>query len=184
MKSNIFNKILPLSLVLGSLAFAGIARAQCDCQPIALSVAMLNNIQPGMEVRDILNGANRGNFGWLTWNGDKSDRALLASLVPGGNVDLYTNPLNPNDHMIQAGDWVESKPGADDSRAVRRALNELETTVITVPVWDVSERQGRNIYYHIVGFANVQITGYRLFGQNRISAIFLGYTECGQVGTV
>ncbi len=176
-----YHQMLPLAMVLGGLTMATSALAQCDALPIALSATTLDNIQPGTEVTDILNGANRNNFGWLTWDGDKSDKALVASLAPGGNADLYVNPLGNGDNVLQAGDWVESKPGAADTREVRKALNELETTVITVPVWDTSERQGRNIYYHIVGFANVQITSYRLFGQNRISALFLGYTNCGIV---
>src|ERR1700685_3677325 len=95
MKTTIVSKILALLLVLGSLAYAGIAHAQCDCLPVALSESTLNNIPPGTEIRDILNGANRNNFDWLTWNDDKSDKALVASLAPGGNVDLYVNPENP-----------------------------------------------------------------------------------------
>jgi len=181
MKTSIYSKILALPLVIGSLAYAGSARAQCDLLPIALSANTLDNVQPGAEVRDILNGANRNNFGWLTWTGDESDKALVASLVPGGDSELYVNPLDPTDNVIQVGDWVESKPGPADTRAVRKALDVLETTVITVPVWDVSERVKGHIYYHISGFANVQITGYRLFRQNRISALYLGYTTCGGV---
>jgi hypothetical protein len=181
MKTSIYSKILALPLVIGSLAYAGSARAQCDLLPIALSANTLDNVQPGAEVSDILNGANRNNFGWLTWTGDESDKALVASLVPGGDSELYVNPLDPTDNVIQVGDWVESKPEPADTRAVRKALDVLETTVITVPVWDVSERVKGHIYYHISGFANVQITGYRLFRQNRISALYLGYTTCGGV---
>jgi hypothetical protein len=184
MKSTIVSKILALPLVLGSLAYAGIAHAQCDCLPVALSENTLNNIAPGTEIRDILNGAKRNNFGWLTWDGNKSDKALVASLAPGGNVDLYVNPENPSQNTIEVGDWVESKPGAADTKAVRQALNTLETMVVTVPVWDVSQKIGKSIYYHISGFANVQITGYRLGGhQNRISALFIDYTVCGGLGS-
>jgi len=181
MKTSIYTKILALPLILGSLTYAGIAQAQCDLQPIALSANIVANLQPGTEVRDILNGANRDNFGWLTWNGNQSDRTLVASLAPGGNSEDYINPENPGDNQIQVDDWVESKSGIVDERAVGRALKDLETTVISVPVWDVSQRVGRKIYYHIVGFANVQITDYRLFGRDRISAIFLGYTNCGTI---
>ena len=184
MKTSIYSKILALPLLVGSLAYAESAQAQCDLIPIALSEATLANIQPGTEIRDILDGANRDNFGWLTWTGDTSDRALVASLAPGGDVYLYTNPLDANDHDIQTGDWVESKPVVADTRAVRKALDVLETTVITVPVWDVSERVHGHTYYHITGFANMQITSYRLFGHNRISALFLGYTDCGAIITV
>jgi hypothetical protein len=183
MKSTIVSKILALPLVLGSLAYAGIAHAQCDCLPVALSESTLNNIAPGTEIRDILNGANRNNFGWLTWDGNKSDKALVASLAPGGNVDLYVNPFDPDQNTIEVGDWVESKPGAADTKAVRQALNTLETMVVTVPVWDASERHDGHIYYHISGFANVQITGYKLGGRNRISALFIDYTVCGGSGS-
>ena len=182
MKTKLLNKIVLLPLALGLFAFAGKAHAQCDLQPIALSEETVTNIQPGTEVRDILNGAGHRNFGWLTWNGDLSEQALLLSLQPGGDSSLYINPLTGNNEIIQAGDWVEGKPGVSDNKKIRQALTTLETGVITVPVWDVATVDHRHLYYHIAGFANVQITGYHLARGNRISAIYLGMTTCGYNG--
>jgi len=166
-------------LTAGVLMLAGVARAQCDAYPIALSAQTLANVQPGDIINDIYNGSQPGNFGWLTWAGSPSEPTLVDSLTPPSNSYTYVNPGNPNDHQLQAGDWVQGKPGVSNSKAVRNALDNLETMVITVPVWDVAQGQGGNTYYHIIAFANVQITDYRLPSQNRISALFLGYTTCG-----
>ena len=48
---------------------AGIARAQCALYPIALSAQTLQNVAPGTFIQNIYNGAQPGNFGWLTWAG-------------------------------------------------------------------------------------------------------------------
>jgi hypothetical protein len=61
---------------------------------------------------------------------------------------------------------------------VRGALDELKEMDIIVPVWDQAEGKGKNVEYHVVGYAQVRITDYRLPGQNRISVIFLGCVEC------
>jgi len=48
-------------------------------------VASLTGHQPGDTIADIFNGAQRGNFGWLTWAGGNGVPALIASLTPPGN---------------------------------------------------------------------------------------------------
>ena len=159
---------------------AGIARAQCELYPIALSAQTLQNIAPGTFIQNIYNGAQPGNFGWLTWAGSPSEPTLVASLTAPGNSDTYVNPANPSDNAVRVGDWVQGKPGVSNSKSVRNALDNLESIVITVPVWDVAQGQGHNTYYHIVAFADVQIISYRLPSQNQISAVFLGYANCGQ----
>jgi len=72
--------------VLLLLAAAQHARAaeQCELYPIALSAQQLSNAAPGM-VLDILNGAQPGNFGWLTWAGSPSEPTLVTSLTPPGD---------------------------------------------------------------------------------------------------
>jgi hypothetical protein len=56
--------------------------------------------------------------------------------------------------------------------------NDPEQWHADVPVWDEATGQGNNLKYRVVGFGRVQITDYRLPGQNRISAIFWGATTC------
>jgi len=159
---------------------AGIAHAQCELYPIALSAQTLQNVAPGTFVPNIFNGAQPGNFGWLTWAGSPSEPTLVASLTPPGNSYTYVNPANPSDNQVRVGDWVQGKPGVSNSKSVRNALDYLENGVITVPVWDVAQGQGNNGYYHVVAFADVQIISYQLPSQNRISVVFLGYESCGQ----
>lgn len=171
------------SMIAGCLMMANAALAQCDLYPIALSSQTLENVAPGAVINDILNGVQPGNFGWLTWAGSPSEPTLVNSLTGSGNSYTYVNPFDATDHQINAGDWVEGKPGVSNGAEVRNALNALETGVITVPIWDVSVSQGHNVLYRVVGFAEVQIINYHLPGQNRISVLFIGYSNCGQIGT-
>lgn len=164
-----------LGTLLGVLATAGAAQAQVsNVYPIAVSAAVVSNVTPGMVIMDIFNGAQHGNFGWLTWTGDNSESALVTSLTGSGNVSAFTNPDNFSDHDLSAGDWVLGKLGVSNSSSVRDALDTLEDSQIMVPVWDQVRGSGTTLAYHIVGFARVQIKGYRLPGQSRITVLFLG----------
>jgi hypothetical protein len=152
--------------------------AACDLYPIALSEDVLAGAQTGDILGDILNGDQPGNFGWLTWNGNNSTPALIASLTQPGNSHIYQNPDNPNDHVISIGDWVEGKPGVSNAKGVRNALDDLIGVEIVVPVWDITQGNGANAEYHVVAFAKVRLLDYDLPGQDMISVEFLGFTSC------
>jgi len=177
--SSILNQLS--ALVLGLLAFAGVARAQCDLYPIALSAQTLANVEPGTTITNIFNGSQPGNFGWLTWAGSPGEPVLVDSLTPPGDSLTYVDPFNPDNHQVLVGGWVQGKPGVSNSKKVRDALDNLESIVIIVPVWDQAQEQGNNTLYHVAGFASVQIVSYHLPSQNVISVTFLGFTSCGGV---
>ncbi|MGC8959621.1 MAG: hypothetical protein ACP5OO_07515, partial [Chloroflexia bacterium] len=128
---------------------------------------------------DILHGSGPGNFGWLTWTGDRSEGALARSLTPPGDSYTYIDPDDPSDHVVSVGDWGRGRPGVADSRAIREALDALMTRIVIVPVWDEATGQGANARYRVVGFAWVQLTAYHLPGRDRISAVFWGWAGCG-----
>jgi hypothetical protein len=153
-------------------------QAKGDLYPIALSQKSLQGIHVGDVVRDIFNGVQPGNFGWLTWAGSPSEPTLVTSLTPPGNSSTYINPLNHADHTVSVGDWVQGKPGVTDSIAVRRALNVLERIDIVVPVYDRALGSGNKSLYHVVAFARVRILSYHLPYENRITARFLGFENC------
>jgi hypothetical protein len=153
---------------------AGAAQAQTNVYPIAVSTNVVASANPGDVILDIFNGAGHGNFGWLTWNGDTTETNLIASLTGAGNVSAYINPDNPSDTNLVVGDFVLSRPSASNSIGVRDALDALEDSEIMLPVWDQVRGTGASTAYHIVGFARVQIKGYRLPSQNRITVLFLG----------
>jgi hypothetical protein len=132
----------------------------------------------GGIIRDIYNGVQPGNFGWLTWAGSPSEPTLVTSLTPPGNSSTYINPLNRNDHIVSVGDWVQGKPGVTNGDKVRKALDTLKTIDIVVPVWDRVRGRGNISLYRVTGFARVRITDYQLPKQNRISARFLGMVDC------
>lgn len=153
----------------------------CDLYPIALYSATVANAQPGQLLADILNGSGSGNFGWLRWDGDNSTPALVAALTPPGTSASYANPNDPADHFVTVGDWVRGRTGVSNAKQVRNALDSLiaGSAVLTLPVWDVSQGQGGNSQYRVSGFAQVRLRSYRLPGQNRISAEYVGAAVCG-----
>jgi hypothetical protein len=154
--------------------------AQCTYFPIALSQASLSNAVPGTILSNIWNGAQPGNFGWLSWTGDQGDPALATSLTLPGNSSTYVSPDNASDHELVVGDWVFGRTGVNNSANVRDALDALKNVTIVVPVWDQVHGKGSKATYHIVAFANVQIISYQLPSQNIITARFLGFTDCGK----
>lgn len=148
--------------------------AGCNLYPIALNVKTVAGKIPGQSLGDIYNGSQSGNFGWLTWAGSPSEPTLTTSLTPPGNSSTYVNPNNAADHVVSVGDWVHGKPGVSNGKSVRDALDVLKTIDIDVPIWDRATGSGNNTLYHVVGFAKVRITDYRLPNQNRITATYLG----------
>jgi hypothetical protein len=131
-------------------------------------------------IRDILNGSQAGNFGWLTWSGNPGVPKLIASLTPPGNSDSYCNPDNPRDRVISVGDWISGQPGVSNSKQLRDALSRLTTRDIVLPVWDQTRKHGANTDYHVSGFANVRILSYALQEHDRITVRFLGFVSCGE----
>jgi RHS repeat-associated protein len=150
----------------------------CKLYPIALSAQSLKGVAAGANINDIFNGAQPGNFGWLTWAGSPSVPTLIESLTAPGNSNTYVNPNNSSDHEVSVGDWVQGKPGVSNSSNVRAALDALKSIDITVPVWDTTQGNGNNASYHINAFARIRLLSYDLPGQNKISARFLEFTDC------
>jgi hypothetical protein len=151
----------------------------CDLYPIAVHKETLDGVAVGDIVPDIYNGAQPGNFGWLTWAGAPNVGDLANSLTPPGDSDSYVNPEDPNDHRVSVGDWLQGSPGVGNSKQVRLALDALKRLdEIIVPVWDAVEGSGNNALYRVVAFARVRLIDYNLPGENRISAQFLGFATC------
>jgi hypothetical protein len=82
---------------------------------------------------------------------------------------------------ISPGDWVAGKPGVSNSRGVRHALDRLLATEVILPVWDAVRGQGATAQYRVAAFAAIRLLDYRLGGQSRIRAQFLGLVDCGAV---
>jgi uncharacterized repeat protein (TIGR01451 family) len=150
----------------------------CELYPIALHANSLEGVAVGDIIQDIFNGAQPGNFGWLTWTGDNSIPSLVTSLTPPGDSNTYINARNLDDHTVSIGDWVQGRPGVANAILVRDALDRLRTIDIMVPVWDEVEGSGANTQYHVSNFALVRLSEYQLPGENRITVRFLGYAVC------
>jgi hypothetical protein len=114
----------------------------------------------------------------VTWTGDLTQSALVASLAAPGNSTNYVNPDNSSDHEINVGDWIVGRPGVLNSLDVRDALDNLHDVDIIVPVFDQVRGTEEAPAYRVSGFAKVRIIGYHLPHKNRISVLFLGFTDC------
>ncbi|PKO04434.1 MAG: hypothetical protein CVU41_16860 [Chloroflexi bacterium HGW-Chloroflexi-3] len=153
----------------------------CELYPIALSADSLTSVGIGDTIPDILNGTQPGNFGWLSWTGSPSEQTLATSLTPPGNSSTYVNPDDPQDNQISIGDWIWGMPGVSNGHPVREALDGLKSIDIAVPVWDAVRDEGSNSAYHIISYARVRILDNRIPEENRITALFLGYTCQGAI---
>ncbi|RPJ20526.1 MAG: hypothetical protein EHM35_19360 [Planctomycetaceae bacterium] len=112
---------------------------------------------------NIFNGDGPGNFGWLNWSSqgifcdqnDCSAPCLEDNLAPG----------TCRSGFIRFGEWVAGSPGDMNSGLVRQQLKYYIDTPeeFTVIVWDTTrEAGGCNQEYRAVGFARMQLLGYKL----------------------
>ena len=146
----------------------------CGVYPLAVHSMTLDGLAVGDVANDVLNGGGPGNFGWLTWDGEESNTTLVESLTPPGNLFNYINPNLATDHHLDLGDFVLGANGLMDSSDTRAALDYLMTFEITTPVWDISQNHGSAVEYRITSFVRLQIVGYSLPNEDRISARYLG----------
>jgi hypothetical protein len=178
------SRVLAVGSLIGALYVgASVAQAQtCPSFPIALSAQMLSSVPTNTLITDILNGDQPGNFGWLSWTGDLGEPTLGVSLTVPGDSTNYVNPDDATDHELDVGDWAVGLPGVSNRSSLRNALDSLLGVDIIVPVFDQTRDTGGTLAYHVVGFAHVQLIDYRLPSQNRISVLFVGFTDCSGGG--
>jgi len=133
---------------------SGDVGSSAACQPVHLTPGTLN--EPGA-------------FGWLKFGAagkctgfglgmindgcDNSKTFLQSEIGPPANsfgcCTAVTHGAAPAD---QIGNNPGNKVSADCSYYID---NDIQ---VTVPVWDVAGGEGANAYYHIVGFAGMQLT--------------------------
>jgi hypothetical protein len=178
------SRVVAVGSLLGTLLLgSAVVHAQtCPSYPIALPAQLLLNVPTNSVITDIFNGDQLNNFGWLTWTGDASDSTLLTSLTAPGDSTNYVNPDNPADQEINVGDWVSGRSSVSNRSSMRSALNNLLGTDIIVPVFDDVRGSGSTLAYHVAGFAHVQLVDYRLPSMNKISILFIEFTDCSGGG--
>jgi hypothetical protein len=165
--------------------FVGATAAQadtCPLYPLTFPGQMFTNVPTNTVVIDVFNGVLSENFSWVTWTGDLSQPTLVASMVPPGNSTNYVNPDNSTDHEVNIGDWIVGRPGVPNSIDLRDALDNLHDVDLIVPIFDQVRGTEDAPAYHVSGFATIRIIGYHLPNKNRISVLFLGFTDCSTGG--
>src|SRR5580700_5348549 len=120
MKTQLARFTLMSSLIAGVVLLANAASAQCELFPIALPAATLDQVEPGTEITNIVDGVNPEDFGWLSWTGSQTESDFLASITGTGDSYTYEDPVNIGNTVISSGNWVVAKTDVTDTRAVRQ----------------------------------------------------------------
>lgn len=140
------------------------------------------DVVPG-QVIQIRDEKDTGNFGWLTWAGSTSATVLKTSMTPPGDSYTYINPLNPSDHVINVGDWVQGSTGNMHSLASILDTYWVNTgQVMVIPLFDTKNAgNGANLNYRVAGFAALTITAHHMTGNDKyIEARFVDWVTNGE----
>ncbi|MBL4661853.1 MAG: tandem-95 repeat protein, partial [Alcanivoracaceae bacterium] len=150
----------------------------CKIYPYAIEQVQINTIDTGILFDQYPTSVGGGNYSLLTWAGVNDSNTLAESFAIPGDSENYTNPDNSNDHNIDIADWLQGAPGKNNANHVRNALDLLLNQTITVPLWSQIRGAGSNLDYQVAGFANIELTDYKLNGQSNISFIYQGTERC------
>ena len=150
----------------------------CSLYPYTIEYAELANAEIGDSFNQYSTNVGNGNYSLLTWDGANDTNALAVSFTSPGNSENYINPDSQSDADIDLGDWIQGTPGKKNSKKVRDALDLLIGQTITVPLWSQTRGSGSNLDYQTAGFANIELTDYKLNGQSTISFNYQGTQRC------
>jgi hypothetical protein len=145
--------------------------ASCDVYPIVINNIVIVGPKIGDVVNDLHSGPAAMGFDWLAFGDSRSNGALLDNLQSPPYRDLSTLP---NLDQVHSNGLLADTP---DAHAV---LDALESRILTVPVWSsaASNLDGSNLRYNMQEFVWIQITGYQLGDNNRLSIRYLGPAVC------
>jgi fibro-slime domain-containing protein len=169
---------------------SGDTTPSCELYPIAVSLESLDGVEVGDSIT-LLSGSEPGQFGWLSWDGDKKgEKELAESLEQPGNSQTYRNPDDYEDSVVSVGDWVLSAYKIKKDKYLDDSLDDLIGEPIVLPVWDDTRGYKSKLAYRVSGFATFTITDYDFSKgskskskyskdyQQSLTLKFLSYTEC------
>jgi RHS repeat-associated protein len=160
------------------------AETTCNLYPLAIPASAFAGRSVGDQITDVPHGADADRFTWLTWTSDPHEYTLARSLIPPGDSYLYTEPGEPSDRIVDAGDWVERVPDPLDTAAVRSKLNEHVGKLMLVPVRGASRTRGTKFDDQVAQFVVIRLTAFNLAAPARVSFQFLGYHDCRNTAPV
>jgi fibro-slime domain-containing protein len=132
----------------------------CELYPIAVSLESLEGAEEGDSIT-LLSGSEPGQFGWLSWDGDKKkEKELAESLEQPGDSHTYCNPDDYSDSVVSAGDWVLGAYKIDKDKYLEDPLDDLIGKPIVLPVWDKTRGYKSKLAYRVSGFATFTLTDY------------------------
>ncbi|MGQ9625890.1 MAG: pilus assembly protein TadG-related protein [Anaerolineae bacterium] len=107
--------------------------------------------------------AQFGNFGWLSWDNDPSEKTLVANMNDTSRSGKWA-----------VGDEIPGGPGVMNSAQVRQALDArianndpTRPAKVILPIYDYTTGTGNNLKYHIIGFGVFVLTNYNFQGNNK-----------------
>jgi len=150
----------------------------CSVYPMTFSESDLPAVADPNQVIQLPLGSTQGNFIWLSWDGQNSVNSIEVSLTAPGNLDLYTNPRDSSDTLMEEGDWVRGLPGVKNSKIIRNRLNDLIGKEIVIPTWSDEVSGGDNREYKVARFVKVVLQNYSLNGKGFVSFRYVGDHSC------
>jgi hypothetical protein len=167
---------------------------RCMVWPLAVHTSTVNwpdGWEKGTLMADIANGAEQGNFGWLSWNGEVNAGTLSDNLLhPENSLSNYVNPADETDTNLSVGDWVQNTTGwkASEKDEIQQVAEQTRGTYVRIIVWDTAQKDwddsskcsGNNCVYKVAGFAIVELTGDMTSCDHQISAKFIRFDDSCQ----
>lgn len=144
------------------------ASSRCELMPIIAWQTTIQSMVGGGNGNLFDGPRPPGNSGWVGWNPDSAKGTQSADYLeeefenPRLAMNDFKDALDPNDTVLNRGDWVNGLTGTINANAIRTKLNNLIGRPIVIPVYDTVGGAGKSGRYHVVEFAEVRIQSFNI----------------------
>lgn len=157
------------------------ANAPCKVYPLAVHAGSFKGSKNRHEKNKVsIDTAGANGFRWLAFSpGTGKTNGSSALPMPGESVS-YTNSEDATDHVPSVGDWLQTVDDIGTGQETRSTLDFLRTSgfIVPVPLWDKAKGQGKDLKYHISGFAWTRVAAYESFPPTHLSLEAWGTASC------
>jgi hypothetical protein len=170
------------------------ANSSCKVYPLAFHADTFRGAKTHFDkIKVALNTGNSpsSGFGWLAHTAASANGADASKTAnpgngaastlpkPGEDVD-YTNTEDANDHKASVGDWLQAGDGTGTSPDTANPFDFLRVSgfLVPVPLWDKATGQGKNLKYHVSGFAWARVIGSDAYPPTSLTLQYWGPANC------
>ncbi|MDQ5826302.1 MAG: hypothetical protein M3441_19075 [Chloroflexota bacterium] len=155
--------------------------APCKVYPLSVHADTFKGSRTRHEKQSVgLSTGGSEGFGWLAFSPAPGTTEKGTVLPKPGEDVHYINTEDASDHTASTGDWLQSTDGIGTSLEAKNALEFLKTSgfIVPVPLWDKATGQGKNLKYHVAGFAWVRVAEYDSYSPTSLSFQYWGTANC------